>query len=95
LVDRLVKPQTGYAPLRNLSSSKSTKWIGEMDNDGRRGSNFDLLRVVGRNNQGITYNSYLTNPTSARYWLNCKQAEDAYKGTNRYTGWEIDSEDLD
>jgi hypothetical protein len=95
LVERLAKPDMKWKPFKNLSSSTTKRWIGDMDNPDLKGSNFDLLRAIGRNNQGITYNSYLTNPTSARYWLDRKQAEDAYKGTNKYTGWQIDSEDLD
>jgi hypothetical protein len=95
LVRKLAKPQEDWTPFKNLSSSTTKRWINEMDNLDRKGSNFDLLRAIGRNNQGITYNSYLTNPTSAKYWLDRKQAEDTYKGTNKYTGWSIDSEDLD
>jgi hypothetical protein len=37
----------------------------------------------------------LTNPTSAKYWLDRKQSDDRRKGTDYYTGWHIQSEDLD
>jgi hypothetical protein len=73
LVEKLKLTDVSYKPETNLSLSTSSDWRAKMDDANAKGSNYDLLRAIGRYNQGVTYNPYLTNPASAHRWLRLKK----------------------
>jgi hypothetical protein len=85
---------TGITPYdgarTDLSYSSASKWRDYLKSVKSMNPYGALMRSVGLQNKGVTFNPYLTTQESARRWLEKKGRRDP-----TYKRWSIETEDLD